>query len=309
MTSKKDQQQDNIYPQIPSGDDRFTLDKEFSSIFTSDDFDNLEQQILNDKVCREPLTIWEEMKILIDGHTRLKICQKHKIPYEITMLPCKDRDAVVEWIFKNQKNKRNMSKFLWAVAVLNRKAHFTALGKENQRANALCQNSDNPVNTLEILAELAGVSRDTMHKVGVIMDTAAAEPTNQKLKEQIEALKRNEAGVSIHSVYEGIKKTDNKEEPSKPSKTAKNITNHMRKGAKFHLNFLEDQLIEDFPEIKDRILLYELVVELAKAKKKELSAQKKKASKKAPKKKPAKKAVPKKKASKKKPSKKSKKKK
>lgn len=49
---------------------------------SQDEFDLLEKQIIRDG-CLDPLKVWdhEGTEILLDGHNRLKICEKHKLPY------------------------------------------------------------------------------------------------------------------------------------------------------------------------------------------------------------------------------------
>jgi ParB-like chromosome segregation protein Spo0J len=53
------------------------IDPEFESLIpplSADEFKQLEANIQRDG-CTDPLTVWNG--ILVDGHTRYKICQKH----------------------------------------------------------------------------------------------------------------------------------------------------------------------------------------------------------------------------------------
>jgi len=67
----------------------------------------LEEQILRDGVLH-PLTVWKEENVLIDGHTRLEICKKHNIKYEVQVVSLKDKDHVKAWMAKNQIGRRNL---------------------------------------------------------------------------------------------------------------------------------------------------------------------------------------------------------
>ena len=41
--------------------------------------------------CRDPLVVWQG--ILLDGHNRLRICEKHGIPYKVVEIDLPDSDA------------------------------------------------------------------------------------------------------------------------------------------------------------------------------------------------------------------------
>ena len=36
--------------------------------------------------CRDPLVVWKEQGILLDGHNRLALCQRHSIPFQRTFV-------------------------------------------------------------------------------------------------------------------------------------------------------------------------------------------------------------------------------
>lgn len=64
----------------------------------------LEQSLLEDG-CLSPIVIWNGF--IVDGHNRYELCNKHKIPYETTGMLFGGRDEVLDWIGKNQSNRRN----------------------------------------------------------------------------------------------------------------------------------------------------------------------------------------------------------
>ena len=60
--------------------------------------------------CHDPLVTWHG--ILLDGHTRLEICERLGIPYHITEIELADREAAKLWIIQNQlTNRRNLTPF------------------------------------------------------------------------------------------------------------------------------------------------------------------------------------------------------
>ena len=87
------------------------IDQELKSFIespSSEELEILEEQIKNDGV-RDPLVVWDEENILIDGHTRLSICKKHGIEYNVKRLSFPDRDHVLSWMAKNQLGRRNLT--------------------------------------------------------------------------------------------------------------------------------------------------------------------------------------------------------
>jgi hypothetical protein len=77
---------------------------------TKEEFLLLEQNILAEG-CREALILWQnaEQFILVDGHNRYEICQKHQIPYKTITKSFADIEAVKNWMIQNQLGKRNIT--------------------------------------------------------------------------------------------------------------------------------------------------------------------------------------------------------
>jgi len=75
---------------------------------SDEDNAGLEIQILNERV-RAELTYWQEEGILIDGHRRLAICDKHNLPFRIRPMSFPDRASVIDWMILNQCNRRNLT--------------------------------------------------------------------------------------------------------------------------------------------------------------------------------------------------------
>lgn len=72
--------------------------------------DQLETNIVRDG-CREPLSVWksDDGDILIDGHNRFEICNRHSLPYQIKTLHFANRNHVTAWIAENQLGRRNLT--------------------------------------------------------------------------------------------------------------------------------------------------------------------------------------------------------
>ena len=66
----------------------------------------LEENILRDG-CIDPIIVWNN--VIIDGHNRYSICQKHQIPFEVRHMNFSCRHEAIAWICANQLGRRNIS--------------------------------------------------------------------------------------------------------------------------------------------------------------------------------------------------------
>lgn len=91
----------------------FRIDQEFQNKIpplTQAEFDLLEQRILREGIVKRPLTVWKSEKILVDGHNRWEIIQKHpELPYTVEELDFADKWQAFEWMYENQLGQRNLS--------------------------------------------------------------------------------------------------------------------------------------------------------------------------------------------------------
>ena len=87
------------------------IDPEFQNqipTLTDDEYKQLEENILKEGKLISPLIVWNN--ILVDGHNRYAILQKHPEIYFSTMpLPFESREEVLAWICKNQLGRRNLT--------------------------------------------------------------------------------------------------------------------------------------------------------------------------------------------------------
>lgn len=80
-----------------------------------EDFQGLREDILRDGYVRDPLVVWEEENILLDGHHRWRVIQENqellgdKFTVDYKSFP--DRYACIAWICANQLHKHNMNEF------------------------------------------------------------------------------------------------------------------------------------------------------------------------------------------------------
>jgi hypothetical protein len=89
------------------------IDSEFRKLIqplTKEEYAGLEEKILKegfDSKRYGALTTWNG--ILIDGHNRYEICQKHNIAFETLDKSFDGREDAIDWIINNQLGRRNLS--------------------------------------------------------------------------------------------------------------------------------------------------------------------------------------------------------
>lgn len=75
-----------------------------------DELGQLESNILNEGV-RDPLIIWPvgDSFVLVDGHNRFFVCQKHGLDFPFKKVAFKNEEDVRDWMVRNQLGRRNLS--------------------------------------------------------------------------------------------------------------------------------------------------------------------------------------------------------
>lgn len=68
----------------------------------------LEESLLLDG-CRDPLVVWKQEGVLLDGHNRLDICKKCGIGYTVKYMEFASRAEAVAWMVRNQLGRRNIT--------------------------------------------------------------------------------------------------------------------------------------------------------------------------------------------------------
>ena len=181
-------------------DKPYIIDPEFKSIFskTKEQYEDLKETIRKDGKVRDPLAVWDEENILVDGHGRDQICDELDFePPPIVRMSFESRDDAKMWILNNQFVRRNLNTFQRIEAALQVKEFFMKKARANQRAG-VSMNSGKGIVVDEELAKLAKTSPDSVGKVIRIL----AKSNEPGVAEAINALRNDEDGVSIHSVYQ-----------------------------------------------------------------------------------------------------------
>ena len=185
------------------------IDPEFSSLIppiSDDEFKELETSIKKEG-CRDALVVYKGS--ILDGHSRYKICTEHGIDFKLVNVKgVNNRDEAKLWVIRNQLARRNLTTWQKAQMALKLKSLIEKKAKEKQReaGGAVPKKSDKPpVDTLQVLSKVGGVSRDTINKVEQIHKLIEKGLIPESIKINLETGKS-----SIHEVW---KKHAKKEMP------------------------------------------------------------------------------------------------
>lgn len=174
-----------------------TIDEEFQKLIpplTDDEYRQLEENCIKEGI-REDILVWdrEDDLVIVDGHNRYKIAREHNLKWNHKEMHFESREAVKEWIIKNQFGRRNLTPYDRSLLALKLKPLITKKAKERQIQGGkekVVQKSAQ-AKTRDELAKVAGVSHDTIHKVEKI----EAEATPQ-VKQAV-----REGKLSINQAY------------------------------------------------------------------------------------------------------------
>ncbi|NIN36599.1 MAG: ParB N-terminal domain-containing protein [Gammaproteobacteria bacterium] len=150
-----------------------TVDTEFSRLLPTlreDELAGLEQSILSDG-CRDAIVVWDEQHIIIDGHHRYDICQRHGIPYTVTRLSFATRLEVMAWIIQNQLARRNLN-LVERYLLINDLCNMAGVRRGGDRRSQEFSNSHGDrLNGRAAIAVVFGVSDSTITRARRLAST------------------------------------------------------------------------------------------------------------------------------------------
>ena len=165
-------------PTIQGPDLNITINQELRSFIdplTANEYAALERSLLAEG-CRDALVLWGE--VLIDGHNRYDICQKHGIEFRIVQnTTFTSLEDVMLWVIDNHLARRSVSDYQRGVLALRKKDIVAA--RLAQRAaepagapDAPAVPASPPWNTREDVAKAARVSSNTISQIERIQKAA-----------------------------------------------------------------------------------------------------------------------------------------
>jgi len=147
---------------------------------TPDEHASLEHSLLTEG-CRDALVLWGE--VLVDGHNRYGICQKHGIVFNtLQNSSFKSMDDVHLWMIDQHLGRRSVSDFQRGVLAL-RKKDILNMRRPATRDEAAMPTEDAPVlpqaseslTSRDALAKAARISSNTITQIEKIQKSAAPE--------------------------------------------------------------------------------------------------------------------------------------
>jgi N6-adenosine-specific RNA methylase IME4 len=193
------------------------IDAEFQALIPPlrpEELAQLEANILAEGI-RDPLVTWGG--VLIDGHNRYAIAERHGLTYQTVEREFDDRDAAVLWVIYNQFGRRNLTTAARAELAMRIEPILAAQAKARQVAAGGDKVSDravvpileqalkrdvNATKTATLAAEAAGLKRVTYHKAKTVLTSAPA-PI-------VEAFRAGE--MSTHQAYQHVRREEKEAE-------------------------------------------------------------------------------------------------
>ena len=108
--------------------------KAYIDPLTTDEYEALERSLLAEG-CRDALVLWND--ILVDGHNRYGICQKHGLPFEtVQNTRFQSMEDVHLWMIEQHLGRRSVSDYQRGVLALRKRAILGARQQAQRDAEA-----------------------------------------------------------------------------------------------------------------------------------------------------------------------------
>ena len=159
------------------------INEEFKGLIpplSEEEFSTLEDNILRDGI-REPISIWQD--VIVDGHNRYEIAQKHNLSFQTKSYSFENEEKVKLWIIDNQFGRRNILPYTRSVLALKYKDILAKQAKERQekgtnqytpKEDRVVPNSAQGKTTVQI-AQKAKVGKATIQQAEYIEANATPE--------------------------------------------------------------------------------------------------------------------------------------
>jgi N6-adenosine-specific RNA methylase IME4 len=145
----------------------FRIDPEFKKLIpalSAEEYMQLETNI-NEDGCRDPLTVWQEENLLLDGHNRFEICKRYGMEYELFFVSLPDRQHAINWIINNQLGRRNLNP-TQAMDLRGRRYNSAKAQGNRTDLDTSGKNYQKSETTAQKLADEYGVSEKTIRNDG-----------------------------------------------------------------------------------------------------------------------------------------------
>ena len=179
---------------------------------SKEDLKNLEESILKERVLH-PFII-NPKKVILDGHHRLRICQRHSIP-DVPFIersfptPLAEKEFVVSFNL-DRRHLTSTQKIELAIELLKiemvktnqrRIAQLKQFREEKTVTLTSAERDEEQGEAIEIVAKKVGLGKDTLKKGQQILEAAK---TDKKFYEAWQDLSHGTGSITINSVYQEL---------------------------------------------------------------------------------------------------------
>lgn len=157
---------------------------------SAEQFSSLERDIL-ESGCYAPIIVKEEL-VIVDGHNRFRICEKHDLPFRMRVFSFVGLPEANQWALETQRGRRNLS--LWELGQIALKLkpelETTAKARQSRRTDVSVNSPKRhtPFDTRKKVAQAVGIGEQAMGRIARLSEDAP-----QALKD---ALERKEVSVN-----------------------------------------------------------------------------------------------------------------
>lgn len=139
---------------------------------TADEFKQLEDNVLAEGI-RDAIVVWND--IIVDGHNRYQLAQKHSLQFDLHEVDFNSQDEAVLWIIDNQLGRRNLT-------------DFVKLELQQKRADVLYERGKSIKSEVAINRGFAGNQHTKVDDLSIIDKTSRTEPAHNTRNEIAESL-------------------------------------------------------------------------------------------------------------------------
>lgn len=230
--------------------------KAYIDPLTPDEHEALERSILAEG-CRDALVLWGE--VLVDGHNRYGICQKHGLPFQTVQNPrFQSMEDVHLWMIDQHLGRRSVSDFQRGVLALRKREILTERRASAMAATAktdataaetssqegpkdIAASESNPLKSRADIAKAARLSNSQVVQIEKIHKQAAPE--------LVAAIKAGEisinAAAAVASLPAEAQKTAALGGKDELKQAAKRVREENRKAPKEDTHTAKDDALED----------------------------------------------------------------
>lgn len=231
----------------------YRIDPELNEVLpklSDADYKALEQSLLADGFKGAPIMVWGD--IIVDGHNRYEICNKHNIRYEVKEIEFESKEEAIIWMVRQQLGRRSLTPLQRIQIVEKYRPFYKKKAEKNKSLNggnkiAESENSTTPltkeekIDVREKLAKDADVSTNTYSKGVKILESGNEELISETINGQ----------KSINKAFNELKKnadTDKPDNASDPDNELKDLREVQRKEAAQKIKKAREEYGIDSPE-------------------------------------------------------------